>query len=394
MAYEFRLPDIGEGVVEGEIVRWLVQEGEEIAEDQPMVEVMTDKATVEIPSPKAGRVKKLLFQVGAKAPVGHAIIEIETRNGETAVTEKAAEKAPRPREVAASSTRTDSARTLATPAIRQYARSRGVDLAKVTATVAGGVISREDIDRLAQAPTTAATPAAPDSAKRIPFVGVRRKIAENMARSKHTAAHFTYVEECDVADLVRLRERAKVNFAERGVRLSYLAFIVKAVVTGLRKVPICNATLDEAKNEIVLKDRYHIGIATATDKGLIVPVLRDADSKTFFALAQEIQVLGEKAKAGKLEPADLGGSTFSISSLGQLGGVLATPIINFPEVAILGVHKIRKAARVVEGKIVVRDVMNLSVSLDHRIVDGYEGAQFLAAVVQVLEDPLSLIELV
>jgi pyruvate dehydrogenase E2 component (dihydrolipoamide acetyltransferase) len=216
---------------------------------------------------------------------------------------------------------------------------------------------------------------------------VRKKIAENMHRSRQTAAHFTYVEECDVTELSALRKRAKARAEERGVKLSFLPFIVKAVCAGLKKYPIVNSTLDEQAQEIVLRKRYHVGVAAASEAGLIVPVLKDADQKSLFQIATELDQLSEKAKTGRATREELTGSTFTISSLGALGGVLATPIINFPEVAVLGVHKIKPTPVVRDGQIVVRDVMNLSISLDHRVVDGYEGAQFLAHVVELLQDP-------
>jgi pyruvate dehydrogenase E2 component (dihydrolipoamide acetyltransferase) len=223
--------------------------------------------------------------------------------------------------------------------------------------------------------------------ERIPFRGVRRKIADNMTRSKHSAAHFTYVEECDVTELAALRARARKRAEERGVKLSFLPFIVKAVVSGLKKYPIVNATLDAEREEIVLRKRYHLGVAAATEAGLVVPVLRDADQLSLFQIGAQLEQLSEKARTGKASREELTGSTFTISSLGALGGVLATPIINFPEVAVLGVHKMKEAPVVRDGQIVIRTMMNLSISLDHRIVDGYEGAQFLAHVVSLLEDP-------
>src|SRR6185436_16880867 len=231
----------------------------------------------------------------------------------------------------------------------------------------------------------AATPQAGD--ERIPFRGVRKKIAENMHRSRQTAAHFTYVEECDMTELVGLRARAKKRAEERGIKLSFLPFIVKAVCAGLKKFPIVNATLDEAKQEIILRKRYHVGVAAATAEGLIVPVLRDADQRSLFDIAKSLDELSEKTRTGKASRDEITGSTFTISSLGTLGGVLATPIINFPEVAILGVHKIKQMPVVRDGQIVVREVMNLSISLDHRVVDGYEGAQFLQHVIELLQDP-------
>ncbi|HNN51009.1 MAG TPA: dihydrolipoamide acetyltransferase family protein, partial [Pseudomonadota bacterium] len=223
--------------------------------------------------------------------------------------------------------------------------------------------------------------------ERIAFRGVRKKIADNMLRSKQSAAHFTYVEEVDVTDLVALRKRAQKRAQERGAKLSFLPFIIKAVVSGLKKYPILNATLDQQREEIVLRKQYNIGVAAATDSGLIVPVLRNADKMSLFQIASELEPLAERARTGKASRDELTGSTFTISSLGKLGGVLATPIINFPEVAILGVHKIKETPAVRDGQIVVRQVMNLSISLDHRIVDGYEGAMFLQHVVSLLEDP-------
>jgi pyruvate dehydrogenase E2 component (dihydrolipoamide acetyltransferase) len=223
--------------------------------------------------------------------------------------------------------------------------------------------------------------------ERIPFRGVRKKIAENMHRSRQTAAHFTYVEECDMTELMSLRARAKKRAEERGIRLSFLPFIVKAVCAGLKKFPIVNSTLDETKQEIVLRKRYHIGVAAATEAGLVVPVLRDADQRSLFDIAKSLDELSEKTRTGKASRDEITGSTFTISSLGSLGGVLATPIINFPEVAVLGVHKIKQTPVVRNGEIVIRDIMNLSISLDHRIVDGFEGAQFLQHVISLLEDP-------
>jgi len=380
MPFEFKLPDIGEGVVEGEVVRWLVGEGDVLTEDQPMVEVMTDKATVEIPTPRAGKVTRIFFKVGDKVPVGATMIVLdgEAGGGPAAAPTKAA-PAPAAVAAAAPAVPSSSSDVQATPAVRKLAREKNVDLSRVRGSGSGGRITAEDVERAA-APGPSPSIAADPADERIPFRGLRRRIAENMARSKHTAAHFTYVEEADVTELVLLRERTPG-------KLTYLPFVVKAVVAGLQKYPMLNAMLDEQAQEIVRRKRYHIGIAAATAEGLIVPVVRDAERKSIRQIAQEIDALGEKAKTGKLAPSDLGGSTFTITSLGLLGGVLATPILNYPEVAILGVHRIRKRPAVFEGQIAIRDLMNLSVSIDHRVVDGYEGAQFLAEVIRHLESP-------
>lgn len=439
MAIEFRLPDIGEGVVEGEIVRWLVNEGDTLREDQPMVEVMTDKATVEIPTPKAGRVARILVPQGKICAVGQVMVVIEPSGGASIASSSAhaphaapavpapavAPAAPAPAAPAAPVLPTApqfQAKVLATPATRQLARTLNIDIRTIAGTGPGGRITREDVQRVysqggsraaspasvaaapvvpapvaaapVAAPAVAAAPAAPVAAsagdERIAFRGVRKKIADNMLRSTQSAAHFTYVEECDVTDLIEIRDRAQKRASERGIKLTYLPFIIKAVVSGLKKYPIVNATLDVAREEIILRKSYHIGVATATQSGLIVPVLRDADKLSLYQIADTVGPLAERARTGKASRDELTGSTFTITSLGKLGGVLATPIINFPEVAIMGVHKIKEVPAVRDGKIVIRQVMNLSISLDHRIVDGYEGAMFLQHVVSLLEDPTQL----
>jgi pyruvate dehydrogenase E2 component (dihydrolipoamide acetyltransferase) len=230
---------------------------------------------------------------------------------------------------------------------------------------------------------------------RLPFRGVRKKIAERLVHSKHTAAHFTYVEEIDCTDLVAVRAKANARLAERGVKLSYLPFIIKATLGALTKFPQLNATLDEAAGEIVQRRAHHIGLATATDSGLIVPVIRDAGRRSLVALAKEIDRLADATRTGKATREDISGSTFTITSLGLLGGLLATPIINFPEVAILGVHKIAKRPAAVGDQIMLRDMMNLSISVDHRVVDGYDAARFVAEIKATLESPdLLLVDLV
>ncbi|HEY2747173.1 MAG TPA: dihydrolipoamide acetyltransferase family protein [Polyangia bacterium] len=422
--FEFLLPDIGEGVVEGEVVKWHVKPGDPVKEDQPMVEVMTDKATVEISSPKAGTIKEIRAAEGSTCAVGAVMVVIDEGGASKSAAKPAAtteeprtakeerqflDKTPKsePASVSAQASnviamRPSGEKVLATPATRKLARDLGVDLSSVNATGPNGRVTHDDV-RAAKDGGGAAHGAAMGTAtarayapqpvhsdagdERIAFRGVRKKIAENMHRSRQTAAHFTYVEECDVTELVALRKRAKSRAEERGVKLSFLPFIVKAVCAGLKKFPIVNATLDEQKQEIVLRKRYHIGVAAATADGLIVPVVKDADQKSLFDIAKALDELSEKTRSGKATRDDLTGSTFTISSLGTLGGVLATPIINFPEVAILGVHKIKPTPVVKDGAIVVREMMNLSISLDHRVVDGYEGAQFLQHVISLLEDP-------
>jgi pyruvate dehydrogenase E2 component (dihydrolipoamide acetyltransferase) len=451
MIFEFKLPDLGEGVVEGEIVKWLAEEGDLIGEDQPLVQVMTDKATVEIPSPQAGRVIRRLVPEGQICHVGEVLVSLET-DGATATSAGApgpaapAVTAASPSvagpatgapgngtgtgpatfanagglaPVRATSAAGDGAApVLATPAIRRLARELGVDLRTVIGSGPHGRLTVEDVrlvaGRLMAPPTPGPAPAPgpswspppppvaseparalaaltaprePGAEERVPFRGVRRTIAERMVLARRTAAHYTHVDEADVTELEALRARLGELAAERGVKLSILPFVAKAVTTALRRHPLLNARLDEERGEIVLLKRYHLGIATATEAGLIVPVVRDADRHSILELAAEIARLAERARRGEASHEELRGSTFTITSLGPLGGILATPILNHPEVAILGLHRVRRVPVVRGDAIVPRDVVNLSLSLDHRVVDGHVGARFLAEVITLLEDP-------
>jgi pyruvate dehydrogenase E2 component (dihydrolipoamide acetyltransferase) len=427
MIYEFRLPDIGEGLVEGEVVRWLVKEGDLLQEDQPMVEIMTDKATVEISSPRGGRVARRLYAEGQNCPVGKVLIEIDTGAIGTGPSDGPASAAKGPSaQGPAGSTRRDASPSsgsglpdrengvgiletsvLATPATRKLARDAGVDIRGVAGTGPAGRVTSEDIKMVtlgspnppAMGPVGQSPPGshAIDGRVdvrardvRIPFRGLRKKIAENMVRSKHTAAHFTYVEEVDCTELVLLRARVNQRLGALGVKLSFLPFIVKATVAALEKFPQLNASLDEAAGEIVQHKQIHVGLATATEGGLLVPVVRDANALSVLELAREIDRLAAVTRTGKATREDLSGSTFTITSLGALGGVLAAPIINFPEVAILGVHKISRRPAVVGDKIEIRDLMNLSISVDHRLVDGYDAARFVAGIKAMLEAPGTL----
>jgi pyruvate dehydrogenase E2 component (dihydrolipoamide acetyltransferase) len=266
----------------------------------------------------------------------------------------------------------------------------GVDLGSVTPTGRNGRVTHDDVKNARGGEAPVRPISGPGLEERIPFRGVRKAIAQNMARSKFTATHFTYVEEVDMTEMVTLRTRARDKAAERGVKLSYLPFIIKAVCHGLKKWPSINSSLDEAKQELVWKRYYHIGVATQGPQGLSVGVVRDADKRSLFDLGKEIERLAEAIRGGKAAREDLTGSTFTISSLGQLGGVLATPIINFPEAAILGVHKIAEKPAVVNGQIAIRHLMNLSISVDHRIADGYDAAMFVQEVKAYLEDPTLL----
>jgi len=412
MAFDFYMPDIGEGVVEGEIVSWRVKEGDKVKLDQPLVEVMTDKATVELPSPRAGTIKKINFKDGDICPVGKILVVIEEEGGAAAKPSSNGghkphaepAKAPPAAQRSAPSTTAptqqiqvvdathERARVLATPATRRLARQLGVEIGRVPATGKHGRVTTEDVKNF-QSTGTAMVPARAARGaleERIPLRGMRKRIAESMSRSVHTAAHFTYVEEIDMTELVTVRDRAKARAAERGVKLNYLPFIVKAVVSGLKKWPMLNASLDEATQEIVRKLYYHIGIAAQGPHGLVVSVVRDADMRSIFDISREIDRLADVVRNNTATRDDLTGSTFTISSLGKLGGVLATPIINFPEVAIIGVHKIEERPAVRNGQIVIRSLMNLSISVDHRLADGWDGAMFLQDVKSLLEDPTTM----
>lgn len=395
MAFEFKLPDIGEGVVEGEIVRWLVKPDDRVEEDQPMVEVMTDKATVELSSPVKGKVLECIGKEGEVVEVGATLVVIESEGDSEVRPEKKESSPAKPGAAAKSPARAPGSKegeaALATPAVRKHARDLGIDLSQVQGTGPSGRVTRQDVEqfqsgrgKLRAEPTRAAEK---PGTQTIPFRGLRKKIAERMSQSKGRAAHYTYVEEVDAGELVRLRRSFLRRRGESGSKLTYLPFIVKAVISGLKQYPLLNATLDEEAGEIRLKQAYNIGIAVSSKEGLIVPVLKNADQKDLLELSDEISKLAEAVRQGKSRLQDLQGGTFTITSLGALGGVMATPIINFPEVAILGVHKITPKPVVRDGEIVIREMMNLSISLDHRVVDGAVGAEFMHHIIPLIENP-------
>lgn len=455
--WEFKLPDIGEGVTEGEIVAWHIKPGDVIKEDAPMVEVMTDKATVMITSPRAGTIVETRGAIGSVVAV-HAVLVVFELGGEAAAGATPAAAANGHASTNGTASRAEPAATavgdikeslpgltaaapsggarssssssgglqayfnekpLATPATRKLARDMDVDLRSVPPTGPQGRVTKTDVEAFAKAPsarpsappaeaprpTAPTAPTAPAYApvkigapsgaeaaleERVPFAGMRRKISQKMAQSKHTAAHFTFVEECDVGKLKALRARMKPRAEAQGVKLSFLPFIVKAVVAGLKKHPILNSALDETTNELVYRKYYNIGMAASTDAGLMVPVIKDADRKSLLDVARDVARLAADAKAGKAKAEDLQGSTFTITSLGAEGGLFATPILNFPEVGILGVHQIKEKPVVRDGQIVIGEVMLLSLSFDHRIVDGHVGAAFAYDVIRWLEDPEGL----
>lgn len=424
-SYEFRLPDIGEGVTEGEIVEWHVRPGDTVREDQPMVEVTTDKATVTIGAPISGKVRELRVEVGKMAQVGDVLVVFDAASTEASASaippERTKSNAPAASAVGdiqeslpgsayfaksngngahgrlskpAPAEGYFAARPLATPATRKLARELSLDIRQVRPSGEGGRVTKDDVLSHAQFPadgdsSSAKTPTLPSNAGvvRKPFVGIRRRIAEKMQTSVRTAAHFTFVEECAADRLVEVRASLAPIAEARGVKLTLLPFFVKAVVGALKRHPILNSTLDEARNELVYREAIHLGIATSTEQGLVVPVLRDADSRSLLDVAREIERLASGARAGRLNPSELSGSTFTITSLGKSGGLLATPILNHPEVGILGVHRIRERPVVRDGQIVVGQVMLLSLSFDHRIVDGHVGAAFAYDIIEQLEEP-------
>ena len=431
MTFEFKFPDIGEGLTEGEIVRWLVKEGDEIKEGQPLVEVETDKALAEIPAPRTGVILKILAKEKEVVKVGQVIVVIGEK-GETLAAapskpsvgvvgelEEAPEEAPAavakvpprkaPEEVppraevgkeakpVPAKPALDGERALATPAVRALARELGVDINKVQGTGSEGRVLEKDVRQAAEAKAKPAEEVREikkvrkydlyGSVERIPLRGVRRSIAKAMVKSKYTAPHVSAMDDADVTELWQIREKEKKVAESRGIKLTILPFIIKAVVTGLTDHPYLNATLDDENEEIVLKKYINIGLATDTPEGLMVPVVKLAKEKSIFELAQELTQLTEKARNRTIDLADLKGGTFTITNYGAVRGTYGTPIINYPEVAILGIGRIQDRPVIRDEKVVVRKILPLSISFDHRVVDGAEAARFLNTVILRLEDP-------
>lgn len=406
---EVLLPELAESVVEGEIVKWLVAEGEAVQADQPLLEVMTDKVTVELPSPYAGVLRQQLVKEGQVVAVQTPLALIEDAapaepeepdEGEslslfkpsaddntvpTVQVRRVAKVAP-PRA-------TGGPRVLAVPAARKLARELGVDLAQVAGSGPHGRIRVEDIRAFGQAVPVAQAPGGDaEREERLPLRGLRRVIAKAMLVSHQQTVRTLHVDEADVSGLVALREKLKPRAQAQGVKLTYLPLIMKAVVAALRAYPILNASLDEAAGEIIIKRYYHLGVAVATEAGLVVPVIRDVDQKGILALAQELSALADKARAGKLAPEEVAGGSFSITNVGSLGGLFSFPIINVPEAAILGVHTIRKRPVVLpDDSIAARPMLYLSLSFDHRLIDGAEAANFTNHLIGLLETPEALL---
>ncbi|KYD04408.1 dihydrolipoamide acetyltransferase family protein [Heyndrickxia sporothermodurans] len=430
MSFEFRLPDIGEGIHEGEIVKWFVKPGDKVAEDDVLCEVQNDKAVVEIPSPVAGTVEDILVEEGTVAIVGDVLIKFDAPgyenlqfkgdhgpSEEEKKTEEKAEQNTQQEDKTESSSQAatetkeadPSKRVIAMPSVRKYAREKGVDIRLVQGSGNNGRVQKEDIDAYAnggaavneeastQTTAVETTETAAQAKVAIPegefpetrekMSGIRKAIAKAMVNSKHTAPHVTLMDEIDVTKLVAHRKKFKEVAAEKGIKLTFLPYVVKALVSALREFPTLNTSIDDAAGEIVHKHYFNIGIAADTDKGLLVPVVKNADRKSVFSVSQEINELAGKARDGKLAPNEMKGASCTITNIGSAGGQWFTPVINHPEVAILGIGRISEKPVVKNGEIVAAPVLALSLSFDHRIIDGATAQYALNHIKRLLNDP-------
>ena len=407
--FAFKLPDIGEGVVEGEVVEWMVSVGDTVAEDDPILSVMTDKATVEIPAPTDGVVKSMVGEAGTILAVGQVCIEFDTDGESTPQVEVVPEPVveeeivpeieeviveesiPEPAQVVQA---VAGARKLASPAVRQRARESGIDINSVSGSGPVGRVTHGDLDSWKEAgsPVAAAGPGrvALTGTTDIPVIGLRRKIAESMVESYSTIPHFSYFEEVDITDLETLRVHLNSNRTEGQPKLTYLAFLMQGLVKALGENPICNALYDDKKGVVTRHEAIHLGIATQTERGLYVPVVKHVEAQDIWQSAAEMMRVSQAARDGTAGLAELSGSTFTITSLGRMGGLGATPIINKPEVGILGVHNAVDAPVVRNGQIVIRKMLRLSSSWDHRVVDGWDGAVLIQRLKTLLENPATL----
>ncbi len=424
--FAFKMPDIGEGVVEGEVVEWMVAVGDIVKEDDPILSVMTDKATVEIPSPVDGKVTRVVGEAGDTLPVGVVCIEFEVEgdgnaasssDAPTPAPEPKAESKPAPEPKAESKPapvpepkaeavtaapavqRAAGTKALSSPAVRQRARQANIDLNLVAGSGPAGRISHADLDAHIAGGASGASRARPmgssartelNGTEEIKVIGLRRKIAEGMVASYTTIPHFSYFEEVDVTVLEELRQHLNATRPEGAPKLTYLPFIMMALVKALGEQPECNAVYDDESNVVTRHQAINLGIATQTDRGLFVPVVQHVEAMDIWQSAEEMTRVTSATRDGKATAEDLSGSTFTITSLGRLGGLGATPIINKPEVGILGVHNAKDRAVVIDGNIVIRRMMNLSSSWDHRVVDGHNGATLVQLVKSYLEHPATI----
>ena len=386
MLREFKFPDVGEVIAEGEIVRWLVKEGDWVKEDQDLVEVETDKAVLTLNSPYTGKIEKLCGNEGEIIKVGALLTTIRVE-GET-VAESARKDSGTV--VGSLAEAIEVARpVLATPAVRALARQMMVDLASVKGNGPAGRITKEDVEKAAGKSASQPSPAADiyGPVERIPLRGIRRTVAKRMAEASKHVAEVTIWEDADITELEQVRAKQREATEQQGVKLTYLPFLIKASIAALKAHPYFNATLDEETQEIILKKYYNLGIAVDTSDGLIVFVIKEADRKSLVDLARETAALAEKARLRKIDLPELRGGTFTITNYGVVGASYGTPIINHPEVAILGLGKIEDRAVVRGGQIVIRKIMPLSLAFDHRVIDGVEAGRFLGVVIQHLVDP-------
>lgn len=417
MAFEFKLPDLGEGLTEGEIVKWLVREGEAVEEGQVFVQVETDKAVIEIPSPRKGVVLKLAAAEGETVQVGSVIIVIGEKGEARAASPPESAGKPRPSvgvvgeleeasaegeippaDVPADQPRPAGRAVLAVPMVRSLARELSVDLAGLRGTGPKGRILKEDVQKAARGKAEKPGEGLPAEkargnfdahgpVERMPLRGMRRTIAQAMVRSKTTIPHAAGIDEADITRLAALMARAKERAAEKNVRLTFLPFVLKAAAAALQEHPYLNASLDEEKGEIVFKKYCNLGVAVDTADGLMVPVVKEVGKKNIFRLAKELADLAEKARSRTIDLADLRGGTFTITNFGAMGGIYGFPIIHHPEVAILGTGRIQEKPLAVDGKVEIRKVLPLSLSFDHRVVDGAEAVRFMNTLIEMLEDP-------
>jgi len=411
MVFEFKFPDVGEGITEGEIVKWLIKEGDKVREDQVIGEIETDKAIVQIPSPKAGTILRIHIKEGGIVKVGETLVtigetgeKVEVKKeekpksvGVMGVLEEAKEDIEIPVKKENKVEKVEG--VLATPAIRNLAKSLNVNLADIKGSGPGGRITKEDVENATKGSYQEVTKNEVSGIKvtkkydmfgyvdRIQLKGIRKATAKLMDESHIKAAHVMHSDLIDITHLYEIREKEKVKAAKKNIKLTYLPFIIKAVIDSLKEHPYLNATLDDSNNEIILKKYYNIGVAVDTEDGLLVPVIKVADSKKILDLAKEIEELAEKARTRKIDLMDLRGGTFTITNVGSIGGLYFVPIINYPEAAILGLGRIHDAALVINGKVEIRKVLPISISFDHRILDGAEAARFANKIKELLEDP-------
>lgn len=425
MAFEFKFPDIGEGIAEGEIVKWFVKEGEEVKEDDVLAEVQNDKAVVEIPAPVDGTVKKIYVGEGEVVNVGDTFVTFDAEGYESdeedeeveeASTDSAKDKETEKEAPKESSTNekqekvddavSDSTRVIAMPSVRKYARENAVNIKEITGTGKNARILKEDIDSFlsgdsqpaepvsdeenskeTKSTKTAAVPTGSYPETREKMTSIRKMIAAAMVNSKTKAPHVTLMDEIDVTELVTHRKRFKEVAAEQDIKLTYLPYVVKALISASKKYPILNSAIDDETEEIIQKHYYNIGIAADTDRGLLVPVVKDADRKSIFEISSEINELAEKARDGKLKPDEMKGASNTISNIGSAGGQWFTPVLNYPEAVILGIGRIADKPIVRNGEIVIAPVLALSLSFDHRIVDGATAQLALNQIKRILNDP-------